>query len=132
MPSKTAGNRRMTRWTTPTAAICVVSMAFSAVAVCPVTPPVSAVDVMKLLEMAQKQSVQRIALPGVTGRVRGYDYAITTARNFNVTHRGRHKKFLRYCRRGRKDTVEVHYRISAVLSTMWWATSNRSDDEDEG
>ncbi|KAH7972443.1 hypothetical protein HPB52_012131 [Rhipicephalus sanguineus] len=96
-----------------------------------VRPPVSDLAVMKLLEAAQKTSAQRIILHGVTGRVRGYDYAITTARNFSVTYRGRGKRFLRYCRPGGKDTVEVHYRMSAILSTMWWDTSDRSDDEDE-
>lgn len=121
----------MTRRTTSTAAICVVSMAFSAFAVCPVSPPVSARVILRLLETAQKQSAYRILLPGVTGKVHGYEYAVATARNFNVTHRGRNMKFRRYCRRGRKDTIEVHYKISAILSTMWWKTSGRSDNEGE-
>ncbi|XP_049515780.1 uncharacterized protein LOC125941945 [Dermacentor silvarum] len=105
-------------------------MAFSAVAVCPISPPVSDLTVMELLEIAQKQGLQWITLPGVTGRVGSYDYANATARHFKVTQLGRGKKFLRYCRFGRKDTVEVQYRISAVLSTLWWKTSvhhGRSD-----
>ncbi|KAL3198047.1 hypothetical protein MRX96_044522 [Rhipicephalus microplus] len=81
-----------------------------------VSPPVSARVILRLLETAQKQSAYRILLPGVTGKVHGYEYAVATARNFNVTHRGRNMKFRRYCRRGRKDTIEVHYKISAILS----------------
>ncbi|KAH8027352.1 hypothetical protein HPB51_004704 [Rhipicephalus microplus] len=101
-------------------------------AIASVSPPVSARVILRLLETAQKQSAYRILLPGVTGKVHGYEYAVATARNFNVTHRGRNMKFRRYCRRGRKDTIEVHYKISAILSTMWWKTSGRSDNEGEG
>ncbi|XP_075553818.1 uncharacterized protein LOC142586834 [Dermacentor variabilis] len=124
----------MTRRSTPQAATCVVSMAFSVVAVCPIWPPVSDLTVMELLEIAQMQGLQQIALPGVTGRVSGYDYANATARHFNVTQLGHGKKFLRYCRFGRKDTIEVQYRISAILSALWWkvpADRACSDNEAE-
>ncbi|XP_054928506.1 uncharacterized protein [Dermacentor andersoni] len=122
----------MTRRSAPPAATCVVSMAFSVVAVCPIWPPVSDLTVMELLKIAQMQGLQQIALPGVTGRVGGYDYANATARHFNVTQLGRGKKFLRYCRFGRKDTIEVQYRISAILSTLWWkAPADRAFGDNE-
>ncbi|XP_065306309.2 uncharacterized protein [Dermacentor albipictus] len=122
----------MTRRSTPQTAACVVSMAFSVVAVCPIWPPVSDLTVMELLQIAQMQGLQQIALPGVTGRVSGYDYANAMARHFNVTQLGRGKKFLRYCRFGRKDTIEVQYRISAILSTLWWkAPADRDCGDNE-
>ncbi|KAK8780089.1 hypothetical protein V5799_018567, partial [Amblyomma americanum] len=90
-------------------------------------PPVGDLTVMDLLEMIRNQSPGKIPLPGVSGRVSGYDYANTTAWKLNVTQVGRHdaKGFKRYCFRGRKDTVEARYTLSTVLSTLWWKLGAR-------
>ncbi|KAK8782687.1 hypothetical protein V5799_015971 [Amblyomma americanum] len=91
-------------------------------------PPVGDLTVTDLLEMIRNQSPGKIPLPGVSGRVSGYDYANTTAWKLNVTQVGRHdaKGFKRYCPGpkgyGRSEVHSLHRAVDPLVEarrTPW-------------